>query len=245
MKKHWLLGALALTGTFGALAAQTLPDLDLSHIARQAEAVDGATQAFVRQLLEKFPKDFGPAQDVAQAAAAHQGVGSRAVLAAGLGEDLTDAMQGPLPIGASPGGAQGETGLLAFASTSMPSDALERMIADVSKAGGTVVFRGFAAEGSRSFLAALRKAVPDGSEARIILDPRLFRAFGVDEVPTYVAASASFPLCDALDCTSTPSPHDRIAGNVTTSYALETFVASKGPGAPVAARALQRLKGQP
>lgn len=244
MKKHWLLGALALTGTFGALTAQTLPDLDLSHIARQAEAVDGATQAFVRRLLERLPKDFGSAQEVSQAAV-HQGEGSRAVLAAGLGEDLADAMQGPLPTGVSPGGTQGETGLLAFASTSMPSDALERMIADVSKAGGTVVFRGFAAEGSRGFLAALRKAVPEGSEARVILDPRLFRAFGVAEVPTYVAASASFPLCDALDCTSTPSPHDRIAGNVTTSYALETFVEGRGPGAAVAARALQRLSGQP
>lgn len=243
--KYITLGGIILLGTFGALAAQTLPDLDLSHIARQAEAVDGATQAFVRQLLEKLPKDFGPAQEVAQAAAVHQGEGSRAVLAAGLGEDLADAMQGPLPTGVSPGAAQGETGLLAFASTSMPSDALERMIADVSKAGGTLVFRGFAAEGSKGFLAALRKAVPEGSEARIILDPRLFRAFGVAEVPTYVAASASFPLCDALDCTSPPSPHDRIAGNVTTSYALETFVEGRGPGAQVAARALHRLMGQP
>lgn len=253
--KHWLLGGIALLGTFGALAAQTLPDLDLSHIARQAEAVDGATQAFVRQLLERIPNDFGPAKEVAEQAQAHQVIAPKALLAAGLGEDLAEAMQAPgLPGAGEEDGATGSAkdcpALLAFASTSMPPEALERMIADVSKAGGTVVFRGFAlgevgvSGGTRGFLELLRKAVPEGSQARVIIDPRLFRSFGIEEVPTYVAASSSFPLCDGLDCTSIPTPHDRIAGNVTTRYALETFVAGKGPGAQGAARALQLLAGE-
>lgn len=246
--KHWLLGGIVLVGSFGALAAQTLPDLDLSHIARQAEAVDGATQAFVRQLLERIPNDFGPAKEVAEQAQAHQAGVPKALLAAGLGDDLAEAMQAPgLPgVGeedAKPGKAGGPA-LLAFASTSMPSEALERLIADVTKAGGTVVFRGFAPEGSKGFLEALRKAVPEGSGARVMIDPRLFRAYGIEEVPTYVAASSSFPLCDGLDCTSAPTPHDRIAGNVTTRYALETFVAGKGPGAQGAVRALQLLTGE-
>lgn len=246
--KYGLLGGMALLGTFGALAAQTLPDLDLSHIARQAEAVDGATQAFVRQLLERIPNDFGPAKEVAEQVQAHQVSAPKALLAAGLGEDLAEAMQAPgLPGVGEDGaksGAAGGPALLAFASTSMPPDALERLIGDVSKAGGTVVFRGFAAEGSKGFLEALRKAVPEGSGARVMIDPRLFRAFGIEDVPTYVAASSSFPLCDGLDCTSTPTPHDRIAGNVTTRYALETFIAGKGPGAQGAARALQLLAGE-
>lgn len=246
--KYGLLGGMALLGTFGVLAAQTLPDLDLSHIARQAEAVDGATQAFVRQLLERIPNGYGPAQKVAEQAQAHQVSAPKALLAAGLGEDLAEAMQAPgLPgVGedAAKSGLSGGPALLAFASTSMPAEALERLIADVTKAGGTVVFRGFATEGSKGFLEALRKAVPEGSGARVMIDPRLFRAYGIEDVPTYVAASSSFPLCDGLDCTSVPTPHDRIAGNVTTRYALETFVAGKGPGAQGAARALQLLTGE-
>lgn len=252
--KQWLLGGFVLLGSFGALAAQGLPDLDLSHIARQAEVVDGATQAFVRQLLDRVPKGFGAAQEVVQSAEAQRAKAPAAMLGAGLGEDLAQAMQASLAQGAgegaSGGSAQGQAGLLAFASISMPPEALERLIADVTKAGGTVVFRGFAlgetgsAGGTRGFLELLRKAVPEGSAARVIIDPRLFRSFGIEEVPTYVAASASFPLCDGLDCTSSPSPHDRIAGNVTTRYALETFVEGKGPGAPSAARALHLLTGE-
>lgn len=246
--KHWFLGGIALLGTFGALAAQTLPDLDLSHIARQAEAVDGATQAFVRQLLERIPNGYGPAQEVAEQAQAHQASTPKALLAAGLGDDLAEAMHAPGLPGVGEDGARSGTAtgpaLLAFASTSMPPEALKRLIADVTKAGGTVVFRGFAPEGSKGFLEALRKAVPEGSGARVMIDPRLFRAFGIEDVPTYVAASSSFPLCDGLDCTSNPSPHDRIAGNVTTRYALETFVSGKGPGAQGAARALQLLTGE-
>lgn len=242
--KHWLLGGIALVGSFGVLAAQTLPDIDFSHIARQAEAVDGATQAFVRQLLERIPNDFGPAKEVAEQAQAHQAGAPKAMLAAGLDENLAEAMQAPGLPGGADGGAKDGPALLAFASTSMPPEALERLIADVTKAGGTVVFRGFAPEGSKGFLEALRKAVPQGSGGRVMIDPRLFRAFGIAEVPTYVAASSSFPLCDGLDCTSVPTPHDRIAGNVTTRYALETFVSGKGPGAQGAARALQLLTGE-
>lgn len=251
--KQWLLGGLALLGSFGALAAQGLPDLDLSHIARQAEAVDGATQAFVRQLLDRVPNGFRAAQEVVEQAETQRAKAPAAMLGTGLSDDLAEAMQAPLAPGAGEGSAKGHAGLLAFASTSMPPEALERLIADVTKAGGTVVFRGFAlgesggtgaTGGTRGFLELLRKAVPEGSGARVIIDPRLFRSFGIEEVPTYVAASASFPLCDGLDCTASPSPHDRIAGNVTTRYALETFAEGKGPGAQSAARALQLLTGE-
>ncbi|MDR8279567.1 type-F conjugative transfer system pilin assembly protein TrbC, partial [Acinetobacter baumannii] len=34
-------------------------------------------------------------------------------------------------------------GILAFASLSMPKDALNKLVTDVTKAGGVVVFRGF------------------------------------------------------------------------------------------------------
>jgi conjugal transfer pilus assembly protein TrbC len=32
------------------------------------------------------------------------------------------------------------------------------------------------------------------------IDPRLFRAFGIEAVPTYVVTSSDFDLCDGFDC---------------------------------------------
>jgi len=132
---------------------------------------------------------------------------------------------------------------IAFASLSMPADSLQRMIADVSKAGGMVVFRGFSSAGGRAFMEQLRKVVPEGEAAHISIDPRLFSAYHVDAVPTYVAASSSFTLCSGPDCVNDPPAYDRMAGNVTAHFALETFADGKGPGAPVAAKALANLDG--
>ena len=70
----------------------------------------------------------------------------------------------------------------------------------------------------------------------------LFRAYHVEAVPTYVAASTSFALCAAPDCASEPTPFDRLAGNVTTGFALETFADGNGPGSPVARLALKNLR---
>jgi conjugal transfer pilus assembly protein TrbC len=52
-----------------------------------------------------------------------------------------------------------------FASLSMPPESLKRMIADVSKAGGMVVFRGFSPGGPKPFMAALHEAIGDTTGA--------------------------------------------------------------------------------
>jgi type-F conjugative transfer system pilin assembly protein TrbC len=61
--------------------------------------------------------------------------------------------------------------LIAFASLSMPPESLKRMIADVSKAGGMVVFRGFSPGGPKPFMAALHEAIGDTSGAHVSIDP--------------------------------------------------------------------------
>ena len=81
--------------------------------------------------------------------------------------------------------------------------------------------------------------------AHISIDPRLFRTYGIETVPTYVAASTSFDLCSGEDCASSPTPYDRIAGNVTTRYALETIAHGNGAGVPVARAALANLERAP
>jgi conjugal transfer pilus assembly protein TrbC len=148
--------------------------------------------------------------------------------------------------GAKAGMAQpkGAPLFVAFASLSMPEDALAQIIADTTRAGGVVVFRGFSAGNPQTFITGIRKVVDQRGASNIAIDPRLFRAFNVDRVPTYVALSTDFEPCDQLECVSTPPPHDRIAGNVSVAYVLETFAEANGPGAPVARLGLVNIRGQ-
>lgn len=132
---------------------------------------------------------------------------------------------------------------IAFASVSMPAPALKAMIADVAQAGGVVVFRGFPQGSAKALTSALLKV--SGNEelpASVGIDPRLFRAFKIDAVPTYVVTTSDFDLCDGFDCVSNVPPHDRMTGNVSAEHALESFAAGGGPGARLAGLHLEALR---
>lgn len=133
--------------------------------------------------------------------------------------------------------------LIVFASLSMPPKALRQLIGDASRAGGIVVFRGFPNNSMKAFSAALGKVVNEQDQlANVGIDPRLFRAFDVQAVPTYVAVSSEFDLCSGFNCKTALPPHDRMSGNVSIKYVLEAFVDSHGPGAGVAAVALRNME---
>lgn len=130
--------------------------------------------------------------------------------------------------------------------TLMPDQALKRIIAETSAAGGVVVFRGFPGNSGKAFIAAISKVVEKQQQfASIGIDPRLFRAFNVTAVPTYVVSSTDFTPCDGLTCRSDPPPFDSMVGNVTVRYALETFAQENGPGALMARTALANLGRTP
>ncbi len=132
---------------------------------------------------------------------------------------------------------------IAFASTSMPAASLKAMLADVPKAGGVVVFRGFPQNNMKLFAQKLVEAA--GSREAVGaagVDPRLFRAFGIEAVPAYVLVSSDFDLCDGFDCDTQLPPHDRMSGNVTARYALESFAGGGGPGARIARLHLASLE---
>ena len=133
---------------------------------------------------------------------------------------------------------------IAFASTSMPAPALKAMLHNVPRAGGVVVFRGLPGGSIAGLTGALRQVLEPGEQLDGIgIDPRLFRAFGIEAVPAYVVTASDFDLCNGFDCTSAVPPHDRISGNVTARYALDTFAGGGGPGAMIAALHLARLQG--
>lgn len=246
--KKLLLSALAIAsiGTGCAVLAQTVEGIDLDAIrARSAKSEQDAT-ALVNE-VERRGDAFRKDAQTVQAVALEQ---MRTIDKASLPRGPAGAVDFDEMIHAASANLKENQGtapqFMVFVSTSMPEQALKRIIADTSAAGGVVVFRGFPGNSGKAFIAALSRVVEkDQQFASIGIDPRLFRAFDVTAVPTMVVSSSDFTPCDGLTCKTTPPPFDRIEGNVTVRYALETFAGENGPGALVARTALANLGRNP
>ena len=133
--------------------------------------------------------------------------------------------------------------LIAFASLSMPPQSLKALVRDTSAAGGVTVLRGFPGGSAKQLTKMLAAIASDGEQLSALgIDPRLFRAFDIKAAPSFVMASSDFMLCDGFDCKGAVPPHDRMTGNVSVEYALETFAGGAGPGSRLAALHLTRLK---
>ncbi|MBC7496578.1 MAG: type-F conjugative transfer system pilin assembly protein TrbC [Sphingomonadaceae bacterium] len=136
--------------------------------------------------------------------------------------------------------------LIVFASLSMPVPSLKTLFRDVTRAGGVVVFRGFKNGSVKDFMAGLAPAFDKGEKIDGVgIDPRLFRAFNVEAVPTYVVTAGDIELCAGFHCTTPLPPYDRLAGNVTTDYALSTIADGRGPGSAAAKVYLGKLRRNP
>ena len=132
---------------------------------------------------------------------------------------------------------------IAFASLSMPPQSLKKLIHDTSAAGGVTVLRGFPGGSAKQLTKMLTALASNGEQLSALgIDSRLFRAFDIKTAPSFVMASSDFTLCDGFDGTSAVPPHDRMTGNVSVEYALETFAGGAGPGSRLAALHLARLK---
>ena len=234
----------AFAGFAGIQAiAQTVDGLDLEAIKRRAVAMQGDADTFaehVRNRGDAFREEATAVQTKATGnlvTLAKTDLPTNGDGAFDFDEIIKGASQNVSSIG------RGDAPqFIAFASLSMPVPALRQLIADTSKAGGVVVFRGFPNNSMRAFSAMLGKVVNDKDQlANVGIDPRLFRAFDVQAVPTYVAVSSDFDLCSGLACKTVVPAHDRITGNVSVRYVLDTFVEARGPGAGIASVALRNL----
>ena len=246
MKKPLVLLPLALAVSIGGLAlAQGSPDdLDLDAIRARASEHAGDAEALattVRERADALAEDARRTQGAAQA--------NRAAYVESLGTNASDA---PLDFDAMVRAqAAAETASLgegprfiAFASLSMPPEALKALVGDMDRAGGVTVLRGFPQGDSEDFKKRLAAIWSDGSQAGSLgIDPRLFRAFDIQAAPSFVMLGSDFSPCDGFDCTSAIPPHDRIAGNVGVAHVLETFAGGGGPGAALARLHLARLDG--
>jgi conjugal transfer pilus assembly protein TrbC len=235
-----LFASIALVS---AAVAQTVEGVDIGAIRARAQEERQEADVFVRSVMERGKPHEAEAEEVRAA--------SMEALAKISPADLPKGPEGPIDFDALIAGAATNSSafegsgplFIVFASLSMPKDSLSRLIADTAAAGGIVAFRGFPGNDAKAFVAGMKAVLKSPeSQAHIAIDPRLFRAFAVEAVPTYVVVSSEFELCEGLKCRTAIPAHDRMVGNVTTEYALETFAEARGPGAAIAAVALARLR---
>ena len=248
---HCGLAALAsmaavLCALGGALAQTAAPDIDLEAIRARAANNAGEADALAASARERAKAVTTEASQSAEDGKAngqrYAGMVPRPAAADATFDfdkmvaDAGDmAMQG---MGEAPR-------FIAFASLSMPPQALRQMMDDVTRAGGVVVFRGLTQGSAKGLTDALGKVLKPGERMDGVgIDPRLFRAFGVTEVPAYIVTASDFDLCSGFDCTAQVPPFDRMTGNVTARFALETFSEGGGPGARIARQHLARFERQ-
>lgn len=240
-----LVAASAVIG--GALAQVADPGIDLAAIRARAADQIGDAEALAASARERAKGLTSEATSTSEAGQTNgRTYAQAAVRTASGGEPVLDL--GRMVADAGDMARQGlreAPRFIAFASLSMPAEALGQMTADVTRAGGVVVFRGLTRGSAKIMTDALGKVLKHGERMDGTgIDPRLFRAFGVEEVPTYVVTASDFDLCSGFDCTSSLPPFDRISGNVTAGYALTAIAGGGGPGARIAAQHLARLERQ-
>lgn len=240
--KRKLLIPIALfmgCGALSAVLAQTVEGLDLEAIQKRGDAHLEDAQSLFDFATKSQAQHEGAAKEIISSGMETiRDLDVSGIKGPAGAIDLDEMVSGARTAMSSPKGAPL---FLAFVSLSIPEESLSRIIAETGKAGGVVVFRGFTPGDPRRFIAGIQKVMTQDQASNVAIDPRLFRAFHVDRVPTYVAVSTSFDPCDQLDCVSEVPAFDRISGNISVEYALQTFVDANGPGARVARSALTNL----
>ncbi len=146
--------------------------------------------------------------------------------------------------------------LMIFVSSSIPKSSLKDLMIQAKESGGILVFRGAigSIKNTAQFLAEISK-----ENVSAIIDPRLFDIFQVKLVPTFVVLTKDYQDCEAnqnreasniaakisnnSNCHFTPI-HDRVTGNITLHYALETIINGNGSAKDSASYFLEKLKSK-
>ncbi|MBJ7499654.1 MAG: type-F conjugative transfer system pilin assembly protein TrbC [Sphingopyxis sp.] len=239
------IGALAAVGGLSALFAQSVDGLDIEAVKRRAAELRADAERFAEHIRDRGDAHRAEAEQVRrEGVETLRDIASIDLPAGPTGSvDFDEIVAGAGANAAAPRGSAPQ--LIVFASLSMPEESLKRLIADTARARGVVVFRGFPDNSAKRFTSAIVKLVENEADsASVGIDPRLFRAFDVRAVPTYVAVSSDFDLCEGFACKTQVPPFDRLVGNVTLDYALSSFAQGQGPGAAVASVALSNLRGK-
>ena len=240
-----LLLAAALTTCALPSLAQEETDLSRQAIEEAIREAEPEASAFAAQVAARAEAFAAEAEALtesvfeAQTAAPPQGLDTI------LGDGVS-----AVPVAEARTSEPGTAGVMVFASLSMPEPALKRLVRAAHQAEVPVMLRGFIGESLGDTARALHERLGDEAEggellAGVLIDPRAFRIFDVQEVPVFLATAHALPDCDGLNCSAPPPANDRIAGNMSLKAALEAL-AQEGDAAPLqSAAALARLEARP
>ena len=144
-------------------------------------------------------------------------------------------------IAGSAAGRSGTADVLIFTSLSVPAASWRQWARDAAALGFPLVLRGVSREGLRE--TAKRIGARLGShETGVAIDPRLFRLFGIERVPSVVVVPGGVLPCESRGCSEDPAPpHDAVSGNIGLAAALEAIAAEGDAGRAVAKMHLERL----
>ncbi|TXI88527.1 MAG: type-F conjugative transfer system pilin assembly protein TrbC [Cupriavidus sp.] len=239
----WGVTALATAAGVTAVLAQTVEGVDVQAVKARAAAMASDAEIFVEHVKDRGDQFRDDAETVRDGGTDNLRRIATTELPKGPtgAVDFDELVQGAAANSNMPAGDAPQ--FIVFASLSMPPQSLKQLVRDTAKAGGIVVFRGFPNNDAKQFAARVAKIVDKQDDfSNVGIDPRLFRAFDVQAVPTYVAVSSDFDLCAGFSCRTVVPPYDRMTGNVSVEYALSSFVDGNGPGARIASVALGNMR---
>ena len=134
--------------------------------------------------------------------------------------------------------------IIVFTSLSLPPESWRQWSGEAARAGAAMVLRGVAEDGFRATVNRIGARWAQGG-AGVAIDPRLFRLFGITQIPAVVVVPGGVPACASRDCADdTAPPHDRIAGNAGLDAALEAIEREGDAGRETAGRHLALLRGE-
>lgn len=110
---------------------------------------------------------------------------------------------------------------IVFVSFSMPDTTIVRLMADMDRVGGAVIFRGLIDNDFQKTMQKMRELKSQKGSAQI--DPTMFKRFDVKQVPTFVIPLEPVPKCfteQQKQSCGIPQ-HIKAAGDVTLGYVLD------------------------
>lgn len=184
-------------------------ELDRAQEEHMAEAEDFAARVLelARQQQANADEAFATMNNSEQALSAVEQMygldaGSMGAVQAGEGEPV-----GPV--------------LYVLITLNMPDESIRSLVREAGPLGGTVVLRGFSGGNFLEVQQRLLEILDQEDTSGVIIDPRPFRAFGVERAPAFIVADQPIESCGGLECIPVAPPHDIVRGNMSIHAALE------------------------
>lgn len=121
------------------------------------------------------------------------------------------------------------SGLFVFVSFGMPKEALKRIVEQAERVNATLVLRGLV-DRSIPKTAAAAKEMLGTHRVGWMIDPRLFKMYGVSQVPVTVLVQpgTQAQFCQDQHCNKLPE-YVKITGDVSIRYAIEEMSRASAP----------------